>query len=215
MTAQAILPAGVQGDDTTPRRVSEEEYLAKYAHDFYEWENGELVKVSPVRKFHHDLAAYLFYFFRLYFRLRPIGVVMQAPFLMRVDDFDLKREPDLQIILNDNPGEISETGMIGAADICIEIVLPESTERDFVKKRDEYEQAGVKEYWLFDYLHEGGHFYRLNEQGVYILQAAGSDSMYQTPLLPGFKLHVPTLWVEPLPDEFATVDAVRAMLAGE
>jgi Uma2 family endonuclease len=214
MTDQAILPAGVQGDDPPPRRVSEEEYLAKYAHDFYEWENGELVKVSPVRKFHHELGIYLLFLLRIYFRHRSIGVVMQAPFLMRVDAFDMKREPDLQIIMNDNPGQLTDTAMLGAADICIEIVSPESAERDFVKKRDEYEQARVKEYWLLDYLHEGGHFYRLNEQGVYILQSVGSDGIYQTPLLPDFKLHIPTFWVEPLPDEFAIVEAVRAMLEG-
>jgi Uma2 family endonuclease len=121
--------------------------------------------------------------FNIYFDHRPIGVMRHEPFLLRVDATGLKREPDLQIILNDNPGELTRTAMLGPADICIEIVSPESVERDFVTKMKLYEEAGVREYWILDYEHEGSHFYRLND-----------------------------LWRRPYPKVAAIVDAVRSML---
>jgi len=35
---------------------------------------------------------------------------------------------------------------------------------------------------------------------------------YTTPLLPGFRLHVPTLWQKQLPGAVATVDYVKILL---
>jgi len=212
MSNQAISPTNVESGSEYPKRVSAEEYLEKYAHDFYEWDDGELVKMSPVTAFHANLSGYLYILFKSYFRFQPIGVVMQAPFLMRVDEFDLKREPDLQVILNDNPGQLTETAMLGPTDICIEIVSPESAERDYGKKLTLYEKAGVKEYWLFDYLRKGTHFYRLNDQGFYELNTPDANGNYETPLLPGLKIHVPTLWTDPLPDVETTLETVRSML---
>ena len=216
MTDQAVTPADVQSGDghsrnAHPTHVSAEEYLATYAHDHFEWDNGELIKMSPVTRLHDFLSGYLYIFLTTYFRFRPIGVVMREPFLMRVDSAGVKREPDLQIILNDNPGEFTDTAMLGPADICIEVVSPESVERDYGTKLRLYEMAGVKEYWLIDYLRRAAHFYRLNDEGNYILQPIESG-VYETPLLPGLHIDVPTLWSQPLPDPVAIVDAVRAML---
>jgi Uma2 family endonuclease len=211
MTDQAVTSAEIQSGNEHPTHVSAEEYLATYAHDHYEWDNGELIKISRATNQHNNLVKYLTSLFSIYFGLRAIGVFQIAPFLMRVDSIGLKREPDLQIILNDNPGEFTETAMIGPADICIEIVSPESIERDYGTKLKLYESAGVKEYWLLDYLRRAPHFYRLNEKGLYILQSIESG-IYQTPLLPGLRIDVATLWSDPLPDAGKIVDAIRVML---
>lgn len=40
-----------------------------------------------------------------------------------------------------------------------------------------------------------------------------ADGVYQTPLLPSFKLHVPTLWTSPLPTISQIVTMTKAMLA--
>jgi Uma2 family endonuclease len=211
MTDQAVTSTDVQSGDTPPAHVSAEEYLANYAHDHYEWDNGELIKMSPITEEHFQLAIYLTFLLHIYFDYRPIGVMRSEPFLMQVDAVGLKREPDLQIILNDNPGKLTRTAMLGPADICIEIVSPESIERDFVTKLKLYEEAGVREYWILDYEREGSHFYRLNEAGKYILHRPEGD-IYESPLLPDLKLDIATLWVRPYPKVAQIMDAVRAML---
>jgi Uma2 family endonuclease len=211
MTDQAITPPDVQAADDHPTHVSEEEYLAKYAHDHYEWDNGELIKMSPATNQHNIVLIFLTYLFGAYFRYRPVGIFQIAPFLMRVDSIGLKREPDMQIILNDNPGQFTETAMLGPADICIEIVSPESMDRDYGTKLRLYEQAGVKEYWVLDYIRTSTHFYRLNDEGLYILQSP-EGGVYETPLLPGLRIDIAALWTPKLPDYYAVGEAVRAML---
>lgn len=49
-------------------------------------------------------------------------------------------------------------------------------------------------------------------KGTYMGQAEDGDDHYQTPELPGLKLHVPTLWQADLPGPGATSAAVQAML---
>jgi hypothetical protein len=55
-------------------------------------------------------------------------------------------------------------------------------------------------------------FYRLNENGRYAPQFIDQNGNYRTPALPGFVLHVPTLWEDRLPGPIVIVKAVEAML---
>jgi len=190
--------------------VSEAAYLEGYAAQFYEWVDGAVIPMSPVHERHDALTRYLATLLDTYFELRPIGVIRQAPFVMRLAHVPSNREPDIQIILNTNHANLTETYTNGPADIVIEVVSPESVERDHGTKFAEYEQGGVPEYWIIDPLRREGRFYRRDADGVYIPQTA--DSHYQTPALPDFKLHLSTLWEDNLPKPSAIVQAVRQML---
>jgi Uma2 family endonuclease len=196
-----------------PVRVTAEEYMEKYAHDFYEWVDGELEPLSPIHARHNALFRYFLNLLQSYFIFRPIGKIEHEPFVLRLDAVNAYREPDLMVILDSNPGELTDTAMIGPADIVIEIVSPGSVERDYGRKFVEYEKSGVKEYWLFDPVREDARFHRLNEQGLYKAISPDENGHYESPLLPGLKIHVPTLWRETLPDMAQTLEAVRAMLA--
>src|SRR5574341_2196965 len=196
-----------------PVRVSAEEYMEKYAHDFYEWVDGELEPMSPVTARQNALFRYLLFLFQSYFIVRPIGKVEHQPFVMRLDAINARREPDLMVVLDSNPGELTDTAMIGPADIVVEIVSPESVERDYGKKFLEYEKGGVKEYWLLDPLREDARFYRLNQQGLYKAISPDESGNYKSPVLPGLRVHVLTLWQETLPDMAQALESVRSMLA--
>jgi Uma2 family endonuclease len=200
---------------TQTARITADEYMERYAHDFYEWVDGELIKMSPITGPHNFLLDYFLLLFRAYFNLNPIGTVHHQPFVMRIDSVKAWREPDMQIVLNTNPGKLTETAMIGPADIAIEVVSDESVERDYGTKLTEYEKGGVPEYWLFDYKRKAAFFRRLNEQGIYELILPDADGYYTTALLPGLKIHVPTLWIEPLPDFYEIADSVRTMLSDQ
>jgi Uma2 family endonuclease len=149
---------------------------------------------------------------RAYFALRPIGQMLSDKFLMRLDKARSGREPDIMVILNDNPNKLTETMLLGAADICIEVVSPTSVARDYDEKYQEYETAGVSEYWILDYRRQVADFHRLNAEGKYERVMPTDDKTYTTPLLPDLKLHVPTLWEDTLPDFYAVGDMVRQML---
>jgi Uma2 family endonuclease len=192
--------------------ISAEAYMARYAHDFYEWVKGAIIPMTLVSYRHDQITDYLRDLFKAYFSLKSVGKVVAAPFVMRLDATDSRREPDLQVILDSNPGDLTDMAMIGPADICIEVVSEESVARDHGEKFAEYEKAGVREYWIVDPLREACRFNRLNEAGVYIPVQVGQNGLYETPLLPGFKLDVATLWREKLPDYFEIGQAVQEML---
>jgi Uma2 family endonuclease len=194
-------------------QVSLEVYMERFAAHFCEWVEGEVIPMSPAYIYHDRLTRYLAILLETFLSLRPIGQICQAPFVMRLPAFpNRRREPDLQIILNNNPGTLTETYMDGPADICIEVVSPESVARDHGDKFEEYEKGGVREYWIIDPIRSEGRFYRRSGEGIFLRQAEDAEGFYRTPLLPGFALHVPTLWQDALPDPIQTVEAVKAML---
>ena len=192
--------------------VSFEDYLEKYAADFCEWIDGTVEKMSPIHDKHDLLTRYLALFFEAYFDLRPIGCIRQAPFVMRLPTIGRSREPDLQVILNNNTHTLTSTYMDGPANICIEVVSPESVQRDHGAKFEEYEKGGVPEYWLLDPIRSDTHFYRINASNVYVAHQPDEAGNYQSPQLPGLLLHVPTLWMTPLPGFMTIGEAVRQML---
>lgn len=190
--------------------VSYEEYMAHYAEQFCEWVDGTVIKLPENAK-HNTVKLYLSILFETYLSFLNIGVLRTAAFVMRLPS-GKAREPDLQIILNTNPGVLTETSMNGAADLCIEIVSPESQSCDYGDKFTEYEAGGVREYWIVDPLRQDFRPYQLNEAGVYIPFREDADGNYRTALLPDFVLHVPDLWQEPLPVPAQIVQSVQAML---
>ena len=193
--------------------VSADEYMQHYAADFCEWVEGSIVKMSPESLRHDVLMYYLRNLLEVYFTLRPVGSVHDAPFVMQSHPQLPRREPDLQVILESNPGTLTETYMDGPADLCIEVVSLDSVDRDYAEKLAEYQKAGVREYWIIDPLEDRTRFYRLNDVGVYVRYSEDAGGDYRTPLLPGLVLYVPTLWQPILPDPISVVEAVKAMLA--
>jgi Uma2 family endonuclease len=209
--APATLPAG----EIIATNITAEDYLAEYAETFHEWVRGTVIQMSPVSERHDLLAIYLRLILDTYFDLRPIGRARNAPFVMRLEAAGAFREPDIQVILHENPGELTATAMIGPADICIEIVSLESATRDYGEKFVQYEAAGVREYWIIDPLRRDVRFSRRQTDDLYTTIQPDESGQHQTPLLPGLKLHIPTLWSDVLPTRIETVQAVQAMLAGE
>ncbi len=198
----------------TIKTVTAEEYMEVYAAAFYEWVDGRLIEMSPASLRHEALIKYVLLLLETYFDIRSSGVVVTAPFVMQVDTTHSRREPDLQVILHENPGQLTATAMVGPADICIEVVSPESSTRDRGEKFTEYEAGGVREYWLLDLLREEASFYRLTTEGVYQTILTGREGTYTTPLLSDLHIDVATLWQETLPGIRSVVQSVQAMLEG-
>lgn len=220
-----IAPIESTKSDIVATNVTEDEFMQHYAESFHEWIDGTVIKLSPIHMNHDKLSRFLAFLIEAYLEERPVGQLRQAPFVMRLpfEAFDdnateddkpktkySRREPDLQLILNDNPNTLTPTFMDGPADIAIEIVSPESRERDYAEKLFQYEQGGVSEYWVIDPIREACRFYHLDARQAYVLQA--DVEIYTTSRLPDFQLHVPTLWQSELPKPSQIMQIVAEML---
>lgn len=200
--------------EVTARDVSWEVYMERFAADFFEWDNGLVIKMSPVDEAHDRLTRYLVLLLEAYMAMRRLGQIRQAPFVMRLASINKSREPDLQVILRSNPCTLTRTYMDGPADLCIEVVSRESAQRDHGEKFIEYETAGVGEYWIIDPLRKECRFYRLDEtKKAYLPQLPDTNGNYRTPILPSLVLNVPTLLEDKQPDFLEIGKAVQAMMA--
>jgi Uma2 family endonuclease len=135
----------------------------------------------------------------LFVEIYDLGRVQIAPFEVRLPQGN-SREPDLIFLHKDHLDRLTPERIIGAPDLLVEVVSTESAHRDRVDKFDEYEAAGVREYWILDNRpgRNRAHFYQLDAQGRYRQVLVEADGIYRSPVIPGFWLNVDWLWGEEL-----------------
>ncbi|MBC8098174.1 MAG: Uma2 family endonuclease, partial [Armatimonadetes bacterium] len=133
--------------------VTVDEYMEHYAGDWCEYVDGQVIKLYPngATWMDNNFIFCIHTFLSAYCGLRPVGQVFRAPFVIALPAFpQRRREPDLMVRLHTSAAILHPTYLEGAADICIEVVSPESVTRDYADKLVEYEQGGVGEYWVLD-----------------------------------------------------------------
>jgi Uma2 family endonuclease len=184
-----------------PRRLTYEEFLDWCDEDTWaEWVDGEVQLVLPISEPHADLSGWLAAVLRHWTEARDLGIVLTAPFQMRLPDpIKRGREPDVLVVRQENRGRMRGTYLDGPADLVVEIISPESIARDRGDKFLEYEQGGVREYWLLDPDRQQAELYQLGADGHYRLALGGASGRYASPVLDGFPLSVEWLWQKPLP----------------
>jgi Uma2 family endonuclease len=184
--------------------VSFEDYLTAYDDQHAEWVAGTVVPLSPASDKHQDVVGFL------HMALRPFvdragGVMRAGPSVMRLRGS--AREPDLFAVTAEHRARIGTSYLDGAADFVVEVVSPESRARDRVEKFGEYQQAGVREYWLIDPAARTAEQFRLAAGGVFEPVALGTPARLTSEVFPGMWISVEWLWSEPLPEVF---DVFRA-----
>ncbi|MGL4610413.1 MAG: Uma2 family endonuclease [Trueperaceae bacterium] len=170
-----------------------------------EWVDGRVELMSPASRFHQFLARFLTNILQYYVEVNDVGEVIPAPFQMKIDLAIAGREPDILFIAKENLDNLKDNYLEGPADLAIEILSPESRVRDRGTKFYEYEQAGVKEFWLLDPTRQQAEFYQLQD-GIYQV-VPSLDGIYQSNAIKGLWVNVTWFWQLPLPK---TQDVVRA-----
>lgn len=180
-------------------KMTYEEFLA-WAEDgsHVEWVDGEVIAMSPASKRHQRIVNFLAALFQHFVEAKRNGEVLSAPFQMKLSTRPSGREPDVMFISNEKLELLKNAYLDGAADLAVEVVSPESVARDRGDKFQEYEQGGVREYWLIDPLREQADFYLLGDDGLY-RPAPIEDGIFHSRALDGLYLKVEWLWQEPLP----------------
>ena len=183
-----------------PAKMTYEEFLAWADEDTWaEWVDGEVIVLMSASEEHQDLADFLTALLRLFTEAHQLGIVRSAPFQMKTGPDLPGREPDLIFVAREHLDRLKHTYLDGPADLVVEIVSPESRSRDRGTKFYEYEQGGVREYWLLDPLRRQAELYGRGADGIYRLLEVDRDSVVRSLVLPGLWLKVEWLWQEPLP----------------
>ncbi|HLY25725.1 MAG TPA: Uma2 family endonuclease [Aggregatilineales bacterium] len=197
------------------QKISFQEYLKAYnsfegAHT--EWNAGEVDSyVMTNNLIHQRLLFFLATLVNLFLERNKLGEIVLAGLPMFLGDDKPARQPDLLIVLNTHRDRIKPTYLDGIADVVVEIVSPESDERDHGKKFIEYELAGIPEYWLIDPIRHEADVYSLAEDRHFHRKARSEQGKLVSTVLAGFALDPTILWMESLPDSDATTALIAQM----
>jgi Uma2 family endonuclease len=179
---------------------SESEYLALDSNHLIEYVNGRLEFPSMPTTPHQLIVVFVFGLLQAFVTGRDLGLVLVAPLRVKVRRRKY-REPDIVFMHKDHFNRIGKQFWKGA-DLVVEVVSEgkEDRERDLVKKRRDYAEGGIPEYWIID----------PQEQQITVLRLAGKQyavhgefargSVATSRLLAGFTVdvnaaldqHVPT-----------------------
>lgn len=137
--------------ERTVGRMTFEEFLDWLDEDTWaEWVDGEVIVFAPASVRHQSLRDFLLIVLRSIAEATDAGIVLSAPFLMRLPTRPSGRAPDILFVRKEHLDRLRDTYLDGPADLVVEVVSPDSIGRDRGEKFVEYEAAGVPEYWLVD-----------------------------------------------------------------
>lgn len=178
-----------------------------------EWVNGEVIVYMPPNTIHQQDVGFLFNLLSLYVKSLNLGELLVAPYEMRHLPGYASREPDILFVAREHLERLTSIRLEGPADLAIEVISPGTATIDRSEKLDEYERAGVREYWIIEPRPEKARadFYHLTAQGTYTAVYPDSDDRYASMVLHGFWLQTAWLWSDPLPDPLTAFLELRGV----
>ncbi len=177
-------------------------WYAKQGEFQAEWSEGMVEFTNPEYTDHNSLKGFLMSLFYRINKGRKLGRVCSSRVQIRLAGVQSRREPDLLFVKKEHSAIIQENFIAGSPDLIVEVVSPDSIERDCVVKFREYEAGRVPEYWMVDTPSRALFAYCLNEKGKY-KKIAAKHGEVASHVLPGFFLRPEWLWnsIDADPDE--------------
>lgn len=171
----------------TPLKLTFEEYLTydDGTDKRYEFEDGELLEMPPATGKHEAIITFLLV--RFYLEIQRLGLPLQVrPSGTEVQTPGQGRRPDVSVITNEQAESIQNTTAILQTPplLVVEVVSPESVDRDYNRKIHEYAATGIPEYWIVDPI----------EKKVSVLLLVGQN--YETTVFTGIQRIVSPLFTE-------------------
>ncbi len=192
-------------EKTAPQRLkmSYEEYL-DFADNskIIEWVEGEVIIYMPPVYEHQGIVVFLTVLLQQFIQIFDLGVLIIAPFEVKLWPAGPSREPDLMFVSHKNRAKLTSKRFEGGPDLIIEIISPSSVTEDRVRKFSQYEQASVSEYWVIDPRpgQHHGDFYVLGDDDIYHPAPVDEAGIYHSTVLPDFWFKLDWLWQDPLPN---------------
>jgi Uma2 family endonuclease len=172
--------------------------------------DGVIYMASPENWDAHQLYLWLSVIMDLFVEATDAGNVFGSRVALRLGDRN-GPEPDVGFIRKARRHLIRKGYIAGPADLAMEIVSPESIERDYHQKRRQYQEAGIPEYWIVDPLKEKVTLLSLGRDGKY-REVRPRQGELHSRVLPGFWLRPDWLWQKPRPKKTTVLQQLLARL---
>ncbi|WP_017652125.1 Uma2 family endonuclease [Fortiea contorta] len=166
---------------STKQKLTFEQFLEQCPEEgLYEFIDGEIVEVRATRN-HDDVADFMLFGFNDEIRRLNLNYVVKNTAVFRTitaKGIEQGRKPDVSVINKDvwrsNRAEYS--ALVEPIQLAVEVTST-NWEDDYIDKLDEYQNLGITEYWIIDYLAIGLRQYLGNPKVptvlIFILDAEG------------------------------------------
>ena len=129
-------------------RKTVEDYMKLPEGTLAELIDGEIFMAPSPRARHQRIVQRIFILLTDHVLQSGKGEVFISPFDVHLPQNHIV-QPDV-VFVSSGKQEIVKDWIYGVPDLLVEVLSPESPERDAIVKRDLYAQAGVPEYWIAD-----------------------------------------------------------------
>jgi Uma2 family endonuclease len=170
--------------------------------------DGVIYMASPDNTDANLLNSWLCALLFLFVQGKKLGRIYISRVAFRLDEHNAP-EPDIGFVSTARLDAVKRGRVEGGPDLAVEIISPDSEERDYGAKRVKYERAGVREYWIIDEDKQKVTLLRLDAKGKY-RQARPQKGILHSKVLPGFWLRPEWLWQAPLPEVEQVLKEIRA-----
>jgi Uma2 family endonuclease len=140
--------------------------------------------MSPANFGHTELQVWMLRLLAGYVEEHDLGIVLHN-MLVRIRKCRRFRIPDIFFVARERIGIIGDTMLREPPDMVVEIVSPDSAARDWREKYEEYEEFGIREYWVIDPDAQSFDVYALNRKGKY-QRIAIEDGVIRSQVIAGF-----------------------------
>jgi Uma2 family endonuclease len=171
--------------------------------------NGVIYVASPENLGANSLFLWLAGLLDDYVQAKDLGWVFGSRVAFRLGDKNAP-EPDIGFVARGQEQRLRTGFVDGPPDLAVEIVSPESVDRDYERKRRQYEQAGVREYWIVDEMESQVVLLRLGARGKF-REIRPRRGVLLSEVVTGFWLRPEWLWRSPRPKK---LDVLQQILAG-
>src|SRR5262249_29904627 len=147
--------------------------------------DGVIYMASPENTDANKLFLWLASIMNIYARRKKLGEIFGSRVALRLD-VEHGPEPDIAFVRTEHLDRVERGHVAGAADLAVEIVSPDSVERDYYRKRELYQEYGVQEYWIIDEMDQSLTLFRL-KRGKY-REVRPKQGKFHSEVLSGFWL---------------------------
>ncbi len=173
--------------------------------------NGVIYMASPDNTDANELFMWFGGLLYDYAQVRDLGKVYGSRVAFQLDANN-GPEPDIGFVKKRRLQRVKRGRVEGPPDLAVEIVSPDSIERDYVTKRTQYERAGVGEYLIVDELEKRVTLLRLAANGQY-REVRSRKGELRSQVLRGFWFRPEWLWQRPLPHKVEILAQILARQA--
>ena len=153
----------------------------------YELIAGELIKMPAPSPLHQAVQVALASFLFAFVMQRRLGRVYVSPLDIQFPGIVV--QPDIAYVSNERADVITDRRIVGAPELVLEVSSPPTQDYDQGNKRELYQTAGVREYWVIDVEKRTATVWALVGDR-YVEQRPDEDGQHASTVLPGFVVDV-------------------------